>query len=109
MDGVQGVGTVPAIALRNLLLLPCRPVTNASATEPDKYGHSPKVSSFRPQRGCLMIFTTGDLVDEIQVHTSAQSVNSKSKEVKHCMDLEHCLHWLHLEPTHQQDIPWWYL
>jgi hypothetical protein len=31
---------------------------------------------------------------------SAQSGGSKSEQVKHCMDLEHCVHWLHLEPTH---------
>jgi hypothetical protein len=31
---------------------------------------------------------------------SAESDNSKSEQVKHCMDLEHCMHWLHLEPTH---------
>jgi desulfoferrodoxin (superoxide reductase-like protein) len=23
-----------------------------------------------------------------------------SEQVKHCMDLEHFIHWLHLEPTH---------
>jgi hypothetical protein len=31
---------------------------------------------------------------------SAQSGGSKSEQVKKCMDLEHCPHWLHLEPTH---------
>jgi hypothetical protein len=31
---------------------------------------------------------------------SAQSGGSKSEQVKQCMDPEHCLHWLHLEPTH---------
>jgi hypothetical protein len=25
-----------------------------------------------------------------------------SEQVKECMDLEHCPHWLHLEPTHQK-------
>jgi hypothetical protein len=25
---------------------------------------------------------------------------SKSEQVKQCMNLDHCLHWLHLEPTH---------
>jgi hypothetical protein len=23
-----------------------------------------------------------------------------SEQVKECMDLEHCMYWLHLEPTH---------
>jgi hypothetical protein len=31
---------------------------------------------------------------------SAVSDDSKSEQVKQCMDLVHCLHWLHLEPTH---------
>jgi hypothetical protein len=31
---------------------------------------------------------------------SAQSEGSKSEQVRQRMDLEHCLHWLHLEPTH---------
>jgi hypothetical protein len=31
---------------------------------------------------------------------SGESDSSKSEQVKECMDLEHCLHWLHLEPTH---------
>jgi hypothetical protein len=31
---------------------------------------------------------------------SGESVNSESEQVRQCMDLEHCLHWLHLEPTH---------
>jgi hypothetical protein len=43
-----------------------------------------------------------------------------SEQVKECMDLEHCLHWLYLEPTHletarndQQGMAhtqshWWY-
>jgi hypothetical protein len=30
-----------------------------------------------------------------------------SEQVKECMDLEHCLHWLHLEPTHRIfDVVW---
>jgi hypothetical protein len=35
---------------------------------------------------------------------SAESDNSKSEQVKNCMDLEHCLHLLHLEPTHELEI-----
>jgi hypothetical protein len=31
---------------------------------------------------------------------SAHSGNSNSERVRQCIDLEHCLHWLHLEPTH---------
>jgi hypothetical protein len=31
---------------------------------------------------------------------SGESSNSKSEQVKQCMDLEHCLHCLHLELTH---------
>jgi hypothetical protein len=31
---------------------------------------------------------------------SAQSDDSKSEQVKHCIHLQHSLHWLHLEPTH---------
>jgi hypothetical protein len=31
---------------------------------------------------------------------SAESDNSKSEQVEQCMDLEHRLHWLHLDPTH---------
>jgi hypothetical protein len=31
---------------------------------------------------------------------SAQSGGSMSEQVEECMDLEHRLHWLHLEPTH---------
>jgi hypothetical protein len=31
---------------------------------------------------------------------SGESDNSKSEQVKQCMDLEHCLHCLHLEATH---------
>jgi hypothetical protein len=31
---------------------------------------------------------------------SAQSGNGKSEQVKQRMDLEHCLHWLRLEPAH---------
>jgi hypothetical protein len=30
---------------------------------------------------------------------SAQSEESKSEQARQCMDVEHCLHWLHLEPT----------
>jgi hypothetical protein len=30
----------------------------------------------------------------------AESVNSKSEQVKQGVDLDHCLHWLHLEPTY---------
>jgi hypothetical protein len=30
--------------------------------------------------------------------------NNKSEQVKQCMDLRHCLHWLHLEPTHLPPI-----
>jgi hypothetical protein len=31
----------------------------------------------------------------------AQSEGSKSEQVKQCMNLQHCLHQLHLEPTHR--------
>jgi hypothetical protein len=31
---------------------------------------------------------------------SAHSGESKTEQVRQCMALEHCLHWLHLEPTH---------
>jgi hypothetical protein len=31
---------------------------------------------------------------------SEESVSSKSGRASQCMDLQHCLHWLHLEPTH---------
>jgi hypothetical protein len=31
---------------------------------------------------------------------SAQSEVSKSELVRQCIDLQHCLHWLYLEPTH---------
>jgi hypothetical protein len=31
---------------------------------------------------------------------SVQSGGSMSEQVKKCINLEHCLHWLHLEPTH---------
>ena len=32
---------------------------------------------------------------------SAQSDSNKSEQVKQCMDLKHCLHWLHaVAPTH---------
>jgi hypothetical protein len=33
---------------------------------------------------------------------SVSKFNSKPEQVKRCtrIDLEHCLHWLHLEPTH---------
>jgi hypothetical protein len=31
---------------------------------------------------------------------SAHSGESKPEQVRQCMALEHCLHWLHLEPTH---------
>jgi hypothetical protein len=31
---------------------------------------------------------------------SAQSEGSKSEQARQCMDLQHCLHWLHLGPTH---------
>jgi hypothetical protein len=34
------------------------------------------------------------------VDPSAQSGGSKSEQVRQCMDLEHCPHWLHLEPNH---------
>jgi hypothetical protein len=31
----------------------------------------------------------------------AQSDDSKSEQVRQCMDLQHCLHWLHaVAPTH---------
>jgi hypothetical protein len=30
---------------------------------------------------------------------SGESDNSKSEQAKQYMDLEHCMHWLHLEPT----------
>jgi hypothetical protein len=33
----------------------------------------------------------------------AQSGDSKSEQAKHCMDLGHGLHWLHLEPLTHQD------
>jgi hypothetical protein len=36
----------------------------------------------------------------------AESNGSKSEQVRQCMDLQHCLHWLHLEPlsiTHLVD------
>jgi hypothetical protein len=38
---------------------------------------------------------------------SAHSGESKPKQVRQCMALEHCLHWLHLEPAHlgQVDHP----
>jgi hypothetical protein len=39
-----------------------------------------------------------DVVDGIQ--ESAQSDDSKSEQVRQCVDLQHYLHWLHLEPTH---------
>jgi hypothetical protein len=32
---------------------------------------------------------------------SAQRDDSKSEQAMQCMDLQHCLHWLHLGPTHQ--------
>jgi hypothetical protein len=37
------------------------------------------------------------LVDEIQVQKVG---GNDSEQVEQCMDLEHCLHWLQLEPTH---------
>jgi hypothetical protein len=27
-----------------------------------------------------------------------------SEQVEECMDLAHCLHWLHLEPSHLADV-----
>jgi hypothetical protein len=39
-------------------------------------------------------FTSGGWVP------SVQSEESKSEQDKECMDLKHCMHWLHLEPTH---------
>jgi hypothetical protein len=39
------------------------------------------------------------LVDGIQVHKVITASQSKSSTV-HCMDLEHFIHWLHLELTH---------
>jgi hypothetical protein len=38
-----------------------------------------------------------------------ESDNSKSEQVKHCMDLEHCRHWLHLEPTSPTVLHWLHL
>jgi hypothetical protein len=37
---------------------------------------------------------------------SGESEESKPEQVRQCMDLEHCLHSLHLEPTHRV---WFYL
>jgi hypothetical protein len=31
---------------------------------------------------------------------SRESDSSRSEQVKQCMDLQHCPHWLNLEPTH---------
>jgi hypothetical protein len=31
---------------------------------------------------------------------SGESEERKSEQARQCMDLEHSLHWLHLEPTH---------
>jgi hypothetical protein len=33
---------------------------------------------------------------------SAQRDDSTSEQARQCMDLQHCLHWLHFEPTHLQ-------
>jgi hypothetical protein len=50
------------------------------------------------------------MMDEIQrIHTMyggcdprAESGGSKLAQARQCMDLEHCLHWLHFdEPTRQ--------
>jgi hypothetical protein len=37
---------------------------------------------------------------------SEENEENKSEQVRQCMDLEHCLHWLHLEPTHQEKLGW---
>jgi hypothetical protein len=42
---------------------------------------------------------TGPGVDGIQVH-KVETVSQSTEQAGQCMDLEHCLHWLHLEPTH---------
>jgi hypothetical protein len=38
------------------------------------------------------------MVDGFQVH-KVRASQSKSEQVNHCIDLEHFVHWLHLEPT----------
>jgi hypothetical protein len=36
---------------------------------------------------------------------SAASDGSKSEQVMRCMDPKHCVHWLHLEPTSEVEVP----
>jgi hypothetical protein len=38
-------------------------------------------------------------------NSKSEPSESKSEQVRQCMDLEHCLHWLHLEPTHLICMP----
>jgi hypothetical protein len=51
--------------------------------------------------GYLIVWWMGPngymMVDGIQVEKVTAVSQSK---VKYCMVLEHCLHWLHVEPTH---------
>jgi hypothetical protein len=36
---------------------------------------------------------------------SEQNEENKSEQVRQCMDLEHCLHWLHaVAPTHRDEL-----
>jgi hypothetical protein len=45
------------------------------------------------------------MVDVIQEVKKVRTASAQSEGVKHCKNLEHCLHWLHLEPlTHLQYI-----
>jgi hypothetical protein len=37
-----------------------------------------------------------ELIDRIQVHSDG----SKLEQIRQCKDLQHCLHWLHLEATY---------
>jgi hypothetical protein len=39
------------------------------------------------------------MVDGTQVQ-KVGAVSQKAEQVKRCVDLEHCLHWLHAEPIH---------
>ena len=43
------------------------------------------------------------IIDGIQVHK--RSGGSKSEQVKQRMNLQHCMHWLHLEPTYLASYP----